>query len=486
MKNVNSVHKYNYSRLQRLACFVIAGLFVLGNGWGRAFSDDWPTYRHDNRRSGVTKEQISLPLKQTWMYCSAGLPQTAWPGPAKWDSFANIKGLKSMRDFDPVFYITAVDDSVYFGSSADDCAYCLDAKTGEEKWVFFTDAPVRFPPTWHKERVYVGSDDGNVYCLDAKKGTLIWKYKPSGNERLVPSNGKLISLWPCRTGVLVQDGKVYFGASLLPWEVSYLCAIDADTGSDSGAGLYKVSHNRMTMQGALLASSARLYLSQGRQMPIVCDLATGKTMGSIGKSGEGGVYALLSEDSTFIHGHGQNHRAGGELRGFDAATRDYIATFPTATCMIAAGDVAYLHAREQLSAFDRNGYLELKKQINVLSGRSDEINKQIKKLGAKATGPEGTNLKNELQNIKNSISELTDKLPQCTRWKVNSEHPHALILVGDVLFAGGNDLVTAYSISDGTRLWQASVAGKAHGLVVANGQLFVSTDKGRIYCFTRN
>ncbi|MHC4325529.1 MAG: outer membrane protein assembly factor BamB family protein [Planctomycetota bacterium] len=390
-----------------------------------------------------------------------------------------------MRDFDPVFYITAVGDSVYFGSSSEDCTYCLDAKTGKEKWVFFTDAPVRFPPSWYKERVYVGSDDGHVYCLDAKKGTLIWKYKPSGNERCVPSNGKLISLWPCRTGVLVQDGKVYFGASLLPWEVSYLCAVDADTGSDSGAGLYKITHNAMTMQGAMLASPTRLYLSQGRQMPIVCDLTTGKTVGSIGKSGDGGVYALLTEDSTFIHGHGQNHRSGGELRGFDAATKDYIATFPSATCMIATGDMAYIHSKEQLSAFDRNGYLELKKQINSLSRQSDEINKQIKKLGEKAAGAEGMNLKNKVQSIKSSISELTRKLPQCTRWKVSSELPHALILAGDVLFAGGNDIVAAYSIRDGTQLWYTSVAGKAHGLVVANGHLFVSTDKGKIYCFTK-
>ena len=128
MKHTNSIHQNNYSGLQRLVYLVIAGLFILGNGWSRAFSEDWPTYRHDNRRSGVTKERILLPLRQAWVYRSAGAPQTAWPGPAKWDSFANMKGLKSMRDFDPVFYITAVGDSVYFGSSAEDCAYCLDAK----------------------------------------------------------------------------------------------------------------------------------------------------------------------------------------------------------------------------------------------------------------------------------------------------------------------------------------------------------------------
>ena len=131
--------------------------------------------------------------------------------------------------------------------------------------------------------------------------------------------------------------------------------------------------------------------------------------------------------------------------------------------------------------------MKLAYMVEVIpSRRGEEINKQLKKLGDKANGPEGTNLNNELQDIKNSISDVTKKLPKCTRWKVNSDLPHTLILAGDTLFAGGDDLVAAYNINDGARLWKASVVGKAHGLVVANDRLLVSTDKGRIYCFTKN
>jgi outer membrane protein assembly factor BamB len=81
-----------------------------------------------------------------------------------------------------------------------------------EKWSFPTDGPVRLPPSWHGGRLYFGSDDGHAYCVEASTGTLVWKQKPSGKETGMLSNGKLISHWPCRTGVLVQNDTAYFGA----------------------------------------------------------------------------------------------------------------------------------------------------------------------------------------------------------------------------------------------------------------------------------
>ncbi|KKK45451.1 hypothetical protein LCGC14_3165450, partial [marine sediment metagenome] len=72
-----------------------------------AAAADWPTYRHDNRRSGVTADKVTLPLKEAWKRTSPTPPQPAWEGPAKWDAFAAIRGLASMRDFDPVFFVTA-------------------------------------------------------------------------------------------------------------------------------------------------------------------------------------------------------------------------------------------------------------------------------------------------------------------------------------------------------------------------------------------
>ena len=125
-----------------------------------ASAEDWPTYAHDNRRSHTTGESLTLPLKPAWTYESPNLPQTAWTGPAKWDAYAGNDGLQSMRNFDPAYFVTAVGDKVYFGSSADNAAHCLEASTGEELWVAFTDSAVRLPPTIADGRAHFGSDDG--------------------------------------------------------------------------------------------------------------------------------------------------------------------------------------------------------------------------------------------------------------------------------------------------------------------------------------
>ena len=108
---------------------------------------DWPTYRHDAGRTGVITETLVVEdLGVAWCYQSAQPPLTAWTAPAKWDAYANIRGLRAMRDYDRVFHPVAVGDLLFFSSSVDDSVHCLDAPSGTERWVFTTDAPVRVAP----------------------------------------------------------------------------------------------------------------------------------------------------------------------------------------------------------------------------------------------------------------------------------------------------------------------------------------------------
>ena len=446
-----------------------------------ARAEDWPTYHHDNRGSGITGEALRWPLTEAWVYSAPAPPQPAWPGPAKWDAYANVLRLKAMRDFDPVFHVTAVGDAVFFGSSVDDAVHCLDTRTGREKWSFCTDGPVRLPPTWHNGKVYFGSDDGGAYCLDAATARLVWKHKPAADERLVPSNGKMISLWPCRTDVLVQDGKAWFAASLLPWNPSYLCCVDAETGSP----LYKVAHDKCTLQGPLLASATKLYVSQGRMPPLVFDLATGRVSARLRT--QGGVYAVLSEDDLLFQGRGQLKKGDGELRTFDARTGDYITTFPSASCVVVTRKAAYLHDLKELRAFDASAYLGQAphRELTSLTARRTDIQKAANKLGKDSA--EGKKLQVELKEIEPRIADLErgmkDKWRECLVWRVDSPFCDSLILAGDVLVAGGNNQVAAFSAADGKKVWQAAIVGKAYGLAAANGHLLVSTDRGRIHCF---
>ncbi|MCE9553186.1 MAG: PQQ-binding-like beta-propeller repeat protein, partial [Planctomycetes bacterium] len=196
-----------------------------------ATAADWPTFNHDNSRSGATSEQLAAAQRrQAWVWRSPSPPQSAWPGPAKWDAFKNIRDLSSMRNYDPVFHPVIAGDALYFCSSADDSVHCLDTRSGRSRWVFTADGPVRIAPTISEGRVYFSSDDGAAYCVSASDGKLVWRFNPRPQKRLILSDGRLISSIPIRTGVVVDGGTAYFAAALLPWEPAVLCAVDAMTG----------------------------------------------------------------------------------------------------------------------------------------------------------------------------------------------------------------------------------------------------------------
>ena len=401
----------------------LACLFVLTLLHRPACAEDWPTYQHDIRRSAVTEEMVDPGgLVAGWVYESSVRPQTAWSGPAKWDAYRNMSGLRSMRDYDSAFHAIVAGEKLYFSSSADDSIHCLNAVNGEEEWSYCTDGPVRIAPTYSDGKIYAGSDDGYAYCLNADDGALVWKHKPSPSERLVPHNGKLISQWPCRSGVLVDDGMAYFACSLLPWENAYLCAVDADTGSSGVSGSFQRENSRITMEGALVASDSMLYVPQGRRAPRLCRRTNGTSLGSLG--GGGGVFVLLSPDRRVYHAPGNKT---GWVTESNADSRDLVATFDRGNRLVVSGNTAYILHDDMLIAIDRS--------------------------------------------------------TRQSRWNIDCRYPHSLILAGGLLFAGGNGEVAAFRASDGTKVWDHSVDGKAHGLTLANGGLFVSTHTGKIHAF---
>ena len=401
--------------------------------FGAADAEDWPTYMHDNSRSGVTTENL-LPdeLDEDWVYVSPVPPQVAWDGGAPWDSYRSsgtiICDLTPQRDFDFVFAVTIVGDMLYFGSSVTDSVHCLDVRTGQQKWFFTTEGPVRYPPSYDDGKLYFGSDDGNAYCIDAIDGSFVWKYSPSEDTRLIGNNGSLIPMWPVRTGTAVLDGKVYFAASLVNWQSSYLCSLNAQTGSDTGTGHYRVSGG-VTPMGAIMASATKLYLLQGRLSPYTFNRSNGSVSGTFGERGQSGCYALLTSDSRFVRGNAKVHAAGHELTEHDTITKDRIATHPNARRLVVSEDTAYVLTWTTLKAVRRSN-------------------------GSK-------------------------------QWSVPCDYPHALIMAGDVLFAGGTNKVAAYRITDGQQIWSRIVDGRARALAVAGGRLFVSMDTGNIHVFGR-
>jgi outer membrane protein assembly factor BamB len=452
-----------------------------------ARAEDWPTYRHDNHRSGVTKENLSLPLKQAWRYDSPSKPVTAWAGPAKWDAYAGMKAPRHMRDFDSVFHVTVAGGSVFFGSSADDAVHCLDAASGKTRWDFHTDGPVRLPPTVAGGNVYFGSDDGRAYCAKASDGSAVWKYRAAPSDRAVPSNGKLISLWPVRTGVLVAGGKAYFAASLFPWRKSQFCAVDAKTGKDSGDGLFKVTAAGHAMQGTLLASDSQLFAPQGRSAVLVFSRSDGKLVGPLGARGDGGVHALLTKDSQLIYGPGSKT---GWLAMQDAKTRTRIDVFGGASRIVLGENTGYIYKPGNLSTFRLAEHVALKRQ-GALSRKLKALSRPPKsRRGKKETPAQAAKRKAAHAEVKRELEKVAAELKRIKqgggaffKFSVSCPKAYEMILAGETIFLGGDSEVHALSARDGKALWKGKVDGKARGLAVAGGRLYVSTDKGKIHCF---
>lgn len=437
---------------------------------------DWLTYRGDNARSGISTDALSVPLTNTWTFQSKHPPEPAWKGEAKWDGWNKVYDLKSRQTFDYAFQVVLADDLVYFGSSADDKVYCLDAKSGREQWSFFTEGPVRFAPTIHKGRAYFGSDDGRVYCLDARSGKTIWKVRVGPRDYRIAGNGRVISAWPARAGVVIQDGILYTAGGMFPSEGVHLCALEPETGKV----LWRQIQTDLPAQGYLLASPTRLYVPTGRNNPVILDIKDGKRLRVV--EGQGGTYALLSGNA-LIFGPGKV----GQLGVVEGDVSDQLAQFSGNHMIVAAGK-SYLHSDYDLSALDRDRYMSLARQrkaaLKEQETLSDQLKKQRSKKPANANAAEISSMRKKILTLGRQIDEFSEEMRECELWKVPCDYPLDLILVGNHLITGGENRVGAFEVQSGKQVWDAEVNGRVFGLASSNHRLYVSTDLGSIHSFT--
>jgi len=408
-----------------LVYFLVLGVLA----GGVALAEDWPTYQHDNNRSGITSESLPIPLREAWVWNTGRYPQPAnAETPAGQDFWQNLYYNKSRVPIDNAFRAIVADGKVYLGSSNSDKIICLDAEKGHEIWKFYTGGPIRFAPTYANGKVYFGSDDGYVYCLNGSDGSFVWKYSAVGNDEKIMFNGRMISVCPVRTGVLVDNGVAYFSAGIFNGAQTglnrYLCARNAETGAQA----WKITPPR-PIQGYPLASGSNLYMPSGKVQPTYYRKSNGTYLGAIGASRQGGAYVLLSDDNKLYVG--PHYSASGSYIGkYDASsgTAESVAWGP-GNHLVVGGTYSYYSSDTT--------FTKIRRSDNVIV------------------------------------------------WTVPSSYPYEMIMENSTsnIFAGGDDEVAAISKTDGSVSWTAPVNGRVRGLAVANGALFVSTATGSIHCF---
>ena len=429
---------------------------------------DWPTYQHDYARTGVARESLLAPFTDGWVHRSRHAPRPAWRGEAKWDGWNKVYDLKSRQIFDYAYHPVIADGLLYYGSSADDKIYCLDAATGEQRWTFFTEGPVRLAPTIAEGRVFVGSDDGHAYCLDAKSGKLIWKTQLGPRDYRIPGNSRIISRWPLRTGIVVIGDLAYCAAGMFPSEGVLITAIEADTGKIK----WQQKQTDLPAQGYMLASHTRLYVPAGRNNPVVLNRADGKRIRVV--SGQGGTYALLTGDN-LVFGPGKT----GTLGFVESNQSDQLATFK-GNHMIVTPSRSFLQSDTDLSALDRSRYLDLARKRRPLKSRLGKLQDELKKVKA---GERQRQVLKEAGKLGKQLDEVQSAMQECFAWRVPSSQPLSMVLAGQTLITGGHNEVAAYSAKDGSQLWRAGADGEVFGLAVADGRLYTSTSKGVIHCY---
>lgn len=454
-----------------LLCTVcLAGFGCLSISPCRALGD-WPTHQGDYRRSGLADSELSFPLEKRWKVRSPVPPATAWTGPAKWDAYSGNDGLQSLRNFDPAFYVTISDGVVYYGSSLDHAVHAINASDGTESWVSFTDAPVRLPPTIADGRAWFASDDGSAYCVDAKSGELIWKFSPRPEEKTILNNGRYISPFPIRTGVIVHEGTAYFAASLLPWRKSYLCAVNAETGKAEGDGRYVKEHESLTLQGSPLLAGDSLLIPQGRSPMSKFQLKDGAASGQVADAG--GVHCLLTEDDRLISGPKTQKNKSNVLQLSEPSSGKLLLTLNGVYRASISDGILFFQQGKNLEALDYADYIGIQTEKAALTHKGKPLKEEdLEKLLATS------------QTItRESIANLPQREAACSNWKI--EHPVAanLVMTPSHVITGSHNLVQVFDRETGEKKWSTKVDGTAYGLAFDNGLLVVSTDHGHIYAF---
>lgn len=505
---------------------------------GQAASANWPTYQHDVSRVGHTDQPLKAPLVQRWVYEAPSQPQLAWAGEdgKMFESFE----MRNRVHFDDVLHVAIVGDRLYFGSSVDGRVFCKNLLTGADEWTFFTDAPVRLAPMVVDDRVFVGSDDGHAYCFDAKSGAVIWKLRAGPADERILARGRMVSRWPVRTGVLVDDGIAYFGAGVFPHETVFLYAVEAMTGKvlwkNDAISQQDAGRNDLSPQGYLLATKETLFVPSGRSLAASFKRATGEYLvkpepGWRGDAGGqiGGTQAFLADDQ--IYAVGEHH-----ILALDQQKQKSGFGWFQGRQMTLAGDMGFMANGKEIAAIDRIRHAEGTRERQKLLMSSNKLTQDLKKHPAIAEAKKLQAAESDLRSAKkalealqttakpgaselvkaqaemNAMQEKVTKIAQAyepmradyqakkdqvtrdkesaakfgatgVKWTFASPNDSALILAGNTLVAGGKGEVICLDAETGGLLWSSKLDGDARGLAAANGHLIVSTSTGKIYTF---
>lgn len=446
-----------------------------------ANASDWPQFRHDAGRTAASPESLPSNLELCW---SRELPT---PKPA----FPHELRLLYDESYEPV----VLGDTIFVPSMVTDTVTALSTETGEVRWRFFTEGPVRFAPVAWEDKVYFVSDDGYLYCVAANNGTLLWKFRglPEGEtDRKVIGHGRMVSLWPARGGPVLADGVIYFAAGLWPTEGVFVHAVNAETGKAAWSNTecdfipasnwdHGIGHDSgLTPQGYLAIVGDRLVVPCGAQLPAFLDLKTGElqpyTMGWGGRNG-------LPKGCWFVAGVGDYLSHGGDLYDISRPSDELFAkTKPGGTDykrLLYPGGFTRLDT-------ERNTVRELdsfRQPVMTPEAMYESdlgiVARDLTSVSLQEILPEDIPAHRKADPYPDTIGGKIEQI-----WSLDSDLD-VHIKAGDRLYVGGPGAIEAIDLSgpEPKVVWHAKISGTPTRMLAADGKLFVVTDEGTILAF---
>ncbi|MBT6156718.1 MAG: PQQ-binding-like beta-propeller repeat protein [Planctomycetaceae bacterium] len=193
-------------------------------------------------------------------------------------------------------------------------------------------------------------------------------------------------------------------------------------------------------------------------------------------SDDGHVYCLNSANGSLMWKY--RHDAAEERQ--IAGNGRVISSMPVRTGVLVDENIAYFCAGLFPNQAVYQVALDVKTGKKLASGKINvSAQGYLERRSGKLFVPGGRDpagaFASQLKRRGKGIGKEISKLPE--------EYPYAFIGAAGVRFGGGDGKVTAFRADDGKEIWTAKVTGKAYGLSIAGGRLFVSTDAGLVYCF---
>jgi len=411
-----------------MKCSIFKGLYIIAFIFFSisVSAQDWPMWRFDAGRTASSPTELPSDLNLQWT-------RNYTPREMVWDDPLN----HDLMQFDKVFEPIAVGEMLYIGFNDQDKVVALNSNTGKEVWSYYADGPVRLPISYYNNNIYFTSDDGNLYCLSAENGSLVWKFNGGPADRKLLGNKRLISTWPARGGVVIDDGIAYFAASIWPSMGTFIYALDAKSGdiiwkNDGTSSDYILQPHSTAMafagiapQGPMSLNGDYLFIAGGRSVPGCFDRKTGEL-----------IYYHLNK----------YNKSGGAF----VSTR---------------GDYFVNHHR------DRNTYI-------YDTNKGERVSRILEKYPI---------LDEEIFYFSGkSVVARNPKNPGEIVWSLPVDASGDLIQAGTRLYAGGKNSISSIQLnknSEPSVLWEKEVEGTIGRIIAANGKIFAVTLEGNILAF---